>query len=201
MTKLYPLIPSTCFRDIARLDAKNLTSELHVGREAAVREGHASFQGSPMKRKRKGQTVLGNEKRQKIDLDSYALHSQPLFSKYYPVVSTLRQYLASPGLNLSKKQRRKLQQYGREANSPSDHRVISLLDNTIVGSFGNADIGESSFRDEDISVFTQQLTKSPTLKPSTPGALKQREVCSTLDLRWLRLRFLPVDQQIHVELP
>lgn len=128
----------------------------------------------PMKRKRKTAACQHTDKRQKTD--SPASHpSQPLLKRYYPQVVTLRQYLAS---RLSKKARRRLQQYGRDPTSGTqvDSEVIHLLDAALVGSFKPVHLDASSFIEEDITLFTQQLTASDTTVSLTPGEFKQNEV-------------------------
>ena len=141
-----------------------------------------------MKRKRKSGACQHADKRQKLE-HAISAPSQPLLKKYYPELVTLRQYLAS---RLSKKGRRRLQQYGRDSTSLSqtDSEVIRLLDTAFVGSFKPVNVDESSSIDEDITLFTQQLTVSDNTVSLTPGEFKQNEVGHTAMLPPL-LRSLP----------
>lgn len=126
-----------------------------------------------MKRKRSSGAAQKATKKQKLDAKSDQQPSYPLLRKYYADVVTLRQYLAS---RLKKKRRRRLQQYGQDVSS-SDAAVSQLLDVTIVGTFGPVlQQEESIIVEEDISVFTQQLSDSGAPSSLTPGTFKQSEV-------------------------
>jgi telomerase reverse transcriptase len=85
---------------------------------------------------------------------------------------TLRQYLASRS---SKKRRKKLQLYGRDASAGGDADVCRLLDSTIVGSFAPVHVCDESLIENDITIFTQQLSGSTAVSHS-PGGLQQPEV-------------------------
>ena len=126
-----------------------------------------------MKRKRPSRAAECAKKKQKLDKQSNERPSHALLKKYYPEVVTLRQYLAS---RLSKKRRRRLQQYGRDASSDVDTGVVSLLDATLVGSFKHVQVDDSSFVDDDITLFTQQLSEIEAAPSLTPGKFKQTEV-------------------------
>lgn len=126
-----------------------------------------------MKRKRPSRETQRARKRVRIDCTPSPRHSHALLRQYYSEVVTLRQYLAS---RLPKKRRRRLQQYGRDAELTADDSVVRLLDTAIVGSFKHVQIDDSSFALDDITLFTQQLSEiDSTLHPSL-GHFKQSEV-------------------------
>jgi telomerase reverse transcriptase len=91
--------------------------------------------------------------------------------KYYPELVTLRQYLAS---RLSKKRRKKLQVYGRDPLAQGDADVSQLLDATVIGTFARLHLRDESVIEEDIAIFTQQL--SGTTVQSSLRSLPQPEV-------------------------
>jgi telomerase reverse transcriptase len=123
-----------------------------------------------MKRKRASKAQRATKK-PKLDDDPQPSH--PLLRKYYADVVTLRQYLVS---RLKKKRRRRLQQYGQDP-STSEAAVSQLLDVTVVGTFGPVHVqDESIIVEEDISMFTQQLSDSGVTSSLTSGSLKQSEV-------------------------
>lgn len=126
-----------------------------------------------MKRKRSSRDAIRANKRLKPDDGTTERPSFPLLRKYYPEVVTLRQYLAS---RLPKKRRKRLQNYARDGDQGADAAVQSLLDTTIVGTFQRVNIEDSSFAEDDLSTFTQQLTHSDSSINLTPGELKQSEV-------------------------
>lgn len=123
-----------------------------------------------MKRKRLNRSGTCVAKRQRTDNAPTQRPSHALLQKYHHQVVTLRQYLAS---RLSKKRRKRLQQYGRENG---DETVCQLLDTTLVGTFGHIQVDESSFVEQDLSIFTQQRTQSDSTIALTPGSFKQPEV-------------------------
>lgn len=132
-----------------------------------------------MKRKRSGGSAQQAVKTQKLNAGSIQRPSYPLLRKYYADVVTLRQYLAS---RLKKKRRRRLQQYGSDLSN-SDADVSRLLDLTIVGSSAPVHLqDESIIVEEDITVFTQQLSDSGVPSSLTPGTFKQSEVGLDLHL-------------------
>lgn len=126
-----------------------------------------------MKRKRPGRAQKHSNKRQRHDDGSVQRPSFPLLKKYYREVVTLRQYLAS---RLSKKRRKRLQQYGR---ADAEELVSQLLDTTLVGTSKHVQIEDSSFVEEHLTIFTQQLTHSESSSALTPGEFKQSEVGSS----------------------
>lgn len=127
-----------------------------------------------MKRKRPNRAEAAAKKKQKIHAQLNERPSHALLKKYYPELVTLRQYLAS---RLPKKRRRRLQQYGRDAVSDCGcSGVVSLLDSTLIGCFKHVQVDDSSFLDDDISLFTQQVSESDAAASVTPGKFKQTEV-------------------------
>ncbi|EMC91354.1 hypothetical protein BAUCODRAFT_80286 [Baudoinia panamericana UAMH 10762] len=129
------------------------------------------------KRKRKMQGHDDPSKRQKVE-DSAATHpTAPLLRNYYPSVSTLRSYLASQ-LITPKKRRKRLLQYGRGdgAGSACDAALVRLLDCTLVGSFNRSSAdGDLAAYDQDVTVFTQQVSEATKSIGPTQGAFKQSE--------------------------
>ncbi|KAM3414559.1 Telomerase reverse transcriptase [Cercospora zeina] len=126
-----------------------------------------------MKRKRASRAGQRANKKQKLLAQSAERPSHALLEQYYPEVVTLRQYLAS---RLPKKRRRILQHYGRDVDGEKDDALAHLLDTTLVGSFKHVQVDDSSFVDDDISLFTQQISETSTAPSSTPGKLKQPEI-------------------------
>lgn len=126
-----------------------------------------------MKRKRRQRDPTCPDKRQKLDHGGSCHPTSSLLRRYYSEVVTLRQYLAS---HLPKKRRRKLQQYGRDGCADADDTVVNLLDTTIVGTFKHVSVEDSSFSEDDVTVFTQQLSDSDASISLTEGTFKQAEV-------------------------
>ncbi|KJX95147.1 telomerase reverse transcriptase like protein [Zymoseptoria brevis] len=124
-----------------------------------------------MKRKRPDRGSQSAVKKQKLDQGHQERPSHTLLRKYYPELVTLRQYLAS---RLNKKRRRRLQLYGRDDTAPGDPDVRRLLDSTMIGTFAAVHVQDESLIEDDISIFTQQLSGSTA--PPTPGGLKQHEI-------------------------
>ena len=128
-----------------------------------------------MKRKRKPHAEVRANKRHKAKyINSFP--TKPLLLQYYPHVLTLRHYLASKLSKSSKKRQKRLLHYGN-AND-ADQRLVTLLDKTIIGSFGGAELVEAVSIDKDLTVFTQQLSESSATITPTQGALEQSEVGS-----------------------
>lgn len=126
-----------------------------------------------MKRKRPNGVAQQAVKKLKSTSETDQPLSYPLLRKYYVDVVTLRQYLSS---RLKKKRRRRVQQYGRDASN-SDAAVSHLLDQTVLGTHAPVHVqDESVIVEEDITVFTQQISDSATATPLTPGSFKQSEV-------------------------
>jgi hypothetical protein len=126
-----------------------------------------------MKRKRKSREVQRAGKRQKTDDLPSDRAPLALLRKYYADVVTLRQYLAS---QLSKTRRRKIRQYGRLSADGDQADVARLLDTTLVGVFKPVQVDDSSIVEDDITLFTQQLSGSGSAPSLTPGKFKQSEV-------------------------
>ena len=130
-----------------------------------------------MKRKRKTTSDQGALKRQRIDNVSKESPTCALLRQYYPRVCTLRLYLAS---RLPKSRRKKVLHYGTKINAVSntsiDVSLVQLLDSVVVGSFDQAEVSEVESIEQDVTVFTQQLSESSTTITPTQGALKQCEV-------------------------
>ncbi|USW57953.1 Putative telomerase ribonucleoprotein complex - RNA-binding protein [Septoria linicola] len=126
-----------------------------------------------MKRKRTSRTAQSSNKKRKTDEALVRRPQHALLHKYYPEVVTLRQYLAS---RLPKKRRRRLQQYGQDADQEHDLRLACLLDQTLVGVFHHIQIDDNSFADDDITLFTQQVSECDAAPSLTPGRLKQPEI-------------------------
>lgn len=156
------------FRDLARLpvlhlDSRGLSS-LHTNIQCNIH----------MKRKRQNREAQRAKKRVKIDGGGLQRPTHALLQQYYSHVVTLRQYLAA---RTPKQRRRRLQQYGRDAHSRDDPAVSQILDHVLVGAFKHVEVEESSFIvDEDITLFTQQISEADPTLPLTPGKLKQSEV-------------------------
>lgn len=129
-----------------------------------------------MKRKRQSREAQRVKKRAKTENDPFRRPTHALLRQYYPEVVSLRQYLAS---RLSKKRRRRLQQYGRDATTSDVTAISHLLDNVLVGTFKHVQVDDSSFLDEDITLFTQQVSDADTGLHLTPGHFKQSEVGTT----------------------
>lgn len=126
-----------------------------------------------MKRKRSHGAAQQAVKKQRLDDDSKQKPSHPLLRKYYAEVVTLREYLAS---RLTKKRRRRLQQYGRDGLK-HDASVCQLLDETIIGTHAPIRVqDESIVVEEDLSIFTQQLSVADATSSLAPGSFKQSEV-------------------------
>lgn len=125
-----------------------------------------------MKRKRSGGGALQSVKKQNTNAKSDQRPSHPLLRKYYIDVVTLRQYLSS---RLGKKRRRRLQRYGQDTSN-SDAGVSQLLDQTVIGTHAPVHVQDDSvIVEEDITIFTQQLSEGAT-SSLTPGTFKQSEV-------------------------
>ncbi|OQO07688.1 hypothetical protein B0A48_07385 [Cryoendolithus antarcticus] len=106
--------------------------------------------------------------------------TNPLLAQYYSEVHSLRTYLVSRLPKSSKKRRRRLLQYGRD-NAPSsasisDTELASLLDTTIVGTSEQVAVATLADVENDISVFTQQLTETDISVLSNTGSLQQSEI-------------------------
>lgn len=137
-----------------------------------------------MKRKRKSHREQREAKRkQTADHATSDRPTWPLLRYYYPVVSTLRQYLASRLSQTSKKRCRGLLRYGTSRNGDLDGEVdqalLKLLDGTVVGSSHLSKVNDGDDIEKDLTVFTQQVSDLSITISSTQGALKQSEVNAT----------------------
>ncbi|KAK6429339.1 Telomerase reverse transcriptase [Oleoguttula sp. CCFEE 5521] len=106
--------------------------------------------------------------------------TKPLLAQYYGEVHNLRTYLVSRLPKSSKKRRRRVLQYGRE-DAPSSASVVDtelarLLDTIIVGTSDHVAIATHADVENDISVFTQQLTETDISVLSNTGSLQQSEI-------------------------
>ncbi|KAK3699518.1 Telomerase reverse transcriptase [Vermiconidia calcicola] len=133
-----------------------------------------------MKRKRKCHRESRVNKRQKVDDVAEDRPAWPLLRQHYPSVLTLRRYLASSSSNLSKRRRKKILRYGLEdkrgEDAEDDTSLVQLLDGTVVGTFERSEVKDCVSIEKDITIFTQQLSESPSTISPTQGALKQNEI-------------------------
>lgn len=137
-----------------------------------------------MKRRRPYRDVSRSDKRQRVGDNSTpkaAFHpTVPLLDQYYQEVRSLRVYLASRLPKSSKKRRRRLLRYGLQsqpaAEPKDDLAVAELLDRILVGTARHLPDLDLDVIEQDISVFTQQVSETDiTLTPSSRH-LKQSEV-------------------------
>lgn len=133
-----------------------------------------------MKRKRGSRSTQIPVKKQCLEGGKTPEHSTvPLLDHYYHQVHTLRRYLVSRLPKTSKKRRRRLLHFGTEPDHDRD--IAALLDAVLVGTTKHVSINDlDTTLDNDISVFTQQLSDSDITLSSSPGRLKQAEVGSRL---------------------
>nr|OQO19315.1 hypothetical protein B0A51_11621 [Rachicladosporium sp. CCFEE 5018] len=137
------------------------------------KRGHPAGSQPSAKRQRSTRTDLG------VSHDSN-YPTKPLLAQYYSEVHSLRTCLVSRLPKSSKKRRRRLLQYGRD-NAPSsasifDTELAGLLDTTIVGTSEQVAVATLADVENDISVFTQQLTETDISVLSNTGSLQQSEV-------------------------
>jgi telomerase reverse transcriptase len=132
-----------------------------------------------MKRKRKSHAADGPTKRQRQGDDGRPPVA-PLLEQYYHEVHSLRTYLVSRLPKSSKKRRRRLLNYGAQPVHDEsilvDHGVAQLLDTILVGTAKHITTKEPEQLDQDISVFTQQVSESDVSITPNAGHLKQCEV-------------------------
>ena len=135
-----------------------------------------------MKRKRKSAPLATAvaAKKAKIDHNENPPATTPLLQQFYSQVLTLRQYLVARLSKDSKKRRRKVLQYGVGQDGYSgdltEQAVVRLLDTTLVGVLIDISVTDVTTVDQDISVFTQQVSDSTAFMSPTQGSLKQSEV-------------------------
>ena len=135
------------------------------------------------KRKRKSHTARTSIKRQRTG-DNKQPSVVPLLQQYYHEVHSLRTYLVSRLPKSSKKRRRRLLRYGLQpAQDESilvDDGTVQLLDHIQVGTSRHMENREELEQlDEDISVFTQQMSETDILVSPRTRQLRQSEVGST----------------------
>ncbi|KAM0721837.1 hypothetical protein Q7P37_002762 [Cladosporium fusiforme] len=133
-----------------------------------------------MKRKRKCQSTR-DSKRQRVDNSYGAQHPiVPLLNQYYQEVHSLRTYLVSRLPKSSKKRRRRLLHYGLQpVNDDSiivEQGVVELLDSILVGTSKHVSVQELDQLDQDISVFTQQVSETDISVTPSAGHLRQSEI-------------------------
>lgn len=133
-----------------------------------------------MKRKRKSNSAC-DSKRQRTEDSHFARHPiVPLLSQYYQEVHSLRTYLVSRLPKSSKKRRRRLLHYGLQpVNDDSiivEQSVVELLDSILVGTSKHVSTQELDQLDQDISVFTQQVSETDISVSPSAGHLRQSEV-------------------------
>ena len=135
------------------------------------------------KRKRQSREAKASAKRQRTG-ENKKSHIVPLLQQYYHEVYSLRNYLVSRLPKSSKKRRRRLLHYGlQSAHDESilvDNGIMQLLDSIQVGTLKNVgNRGGLGQLDEEISVFTQQVSETDiSISPRT-RQLKQSEVRSS----------------------
>lgn len=132
-----------------------------------------------MKRKRKITRDARVDKRQKTDAPLNSQPTWPLLRHYYPEVTTLRHYLVLK-LSGSKKRQRNLLHYGRSnrvsSSTVHDQAVTKLLDEIVIGTAEKLESIDAESLEEDITIFTQQLSRSECTISPTQGSLSQAEV-------------------------
>ena len=135
------------------------------------------------KRKRQSRDAKASAKRQRTG-DTKQSPIVPLLQQYYHEVHSLRNYLVSRLPKSSKKRRRRLLHYGlQSAHDESilvDDETVQLLDKIQVGTakhVGNRE--ELEQLDEEISVFTQQVSEIDISVTPHARQLRQSEVGSS----------------------
>jgi telomerase reverse transcriptase len=134
-----------------------------------------------MKRKRKSHTGSGSVKKQRTN-DNRQAPIVPLLQQYYHEVHSLRTYLVSCLPKSSKKRRRRLLRYGVQPSEDEsivvDHGTAQLLDTIQVGTAKHIAAQDFEQLDQDITVFTQQVSESDISISPSAGHLRQSEVGS-----------------------
>jgi hypothetical protein len=135
------------------------------------------------KRKRQPRKANASVKRQRIG-DNKQSPIVPLLQQYYHEVHSLRSYLVSRLPKSSKKRRRRLLHYGLQpAQDESilvDDGTLQLLDKIQVGASKHIGIrGELEQLDEEISIFTQQVSETDVSVSPPTRQLRQSEVGSS----------------------
>lgn len=132
-------------------------------------------------RKRKSHSAGGSVKRQRTG-DNKQPSIVPLLQQFYREVHTLRTYLVSRLPKSSKKRRRRLLNYGvQPAQDESilvDEGTVHLLDTIQVGTAQPVPTQELEQIEQDISVFTQQVSEADISLSPSAGHLRQSEVGS-----------------------
>lgn len=132
------------------------------------------------KRKRQSREAKASTKRQRTG-DNKQAPIVPLLKQYYHEVHSLRNYLVSRLPRSSKKRRRRLLHYGLQSAQDEsilvDDATARLLDEIQVGTskhVGNRE--ELEQLDEEISVFTQQVSETDISVSPRTRQLRQSEV-------------------------
>lgn len=133
-----------------------------------------------MKRKRKSRSTR-DSKRPRIDNDCCAQHPiVPLLEQYYQEVHSLRTYLISRLPKSSKKRRRRLLHCGLQPVHDDsvivEQSVVELLDSILVGASKHVSVQELDHVNQDISVFTQQVSGTDISVSPSAGQLRHSEV-------------------------
>lgn len=148
---------------------------------------HEPHRSASMKRKRRANADANPSKRYCSGVENRTLaigHPiNPLLTQYYHEACSLRQYLVSRLPKSSKKRRRRVLHYGQSSNQssdlPCDSALSELLDTIIVGTSKSVSVGSVTDLDNDISVFTQQVSETDISIAPSSGRLTQSEVGST----------------------
>lgn len=134
------------------------------------------------KRKQKSHNASASGKRQRTG-DNKQPSVVPLLQQHYHEVHSLRTYLVSRLPKSSKKRRRRLLHYGLQpAQDESilvDDDTVQLLDRIQVGASSPIDKRELEQLDQEISVFTQQVSESDISVSPNARQLRQSEVGSS----------------------
>lgn len=146
------------------------------------------------KRKRQSREAKASAKRQRTG-DNRQCLIVPLLQQYYHEVHSLRNYLVSRLPKSAKKRRRRLLHYGLQSAQDEsilvDDGTAQLLDKIQVGTskrVGNRE--ELEQLDEEISVFTQQVSETDISVSPRTRQLRQSEVGSLYFVSWLILHYL-----------
>lgn len=132
------------------------------------------------KRKRQSREAKASTKRQRTGNKKQS-PIVPLLQQYYHEVRSLRNYLVSRLPKSSKKRRRRLLHYGLQSAQDEsilvDDATARLLDEIQVGTSRNVGNREELEQlDEEISVFTQQVSETDISVSPRTRQLRQSEV-------------------------
>lgn len=133
------------------------------------------------KRKRRSNGANTSAKRQRTE-ESRQPPIVPLLEQYYNEVHSLRVHLASKLPKSAKKRRRRLLRYGLQPMQDDsvlvEDSVTHLLDTILVGNATGVCIQDLEQLDQDMSVFTQQVTETDISISPSAGRWRQSEVGS-----------------------